>query len=85
MQKVIRLISIFSDEIKKSLEGLRSKSTLISGRKISESESEIDVDLDFLIDLDNIDENFVLLMLDSLEHYKIYKLCIIVCNRYGLS
>lgn len=40
---------------------------------------------EFAIDLDSIDINFVYLILDTLEIFKLYKLCIFVCNRYKLS
>jgi len=45
----------------------------------------MDIMMDFVADLDNIDPDFVYLILDSLETFKVYKLCIFVCNRYNLS
>lgn len=41
--------------------------------------------MDFIADLDNIEVEFIYLILDILETFKIYKLCIFVCNRYKLS
>jgi hypothetical protein len=35
------------------------------------------------IDLDDIDADFLSLILDALEHYELYRLCLIICNRYG--
>lgn len=36
------------------------------------------------MDLDEIDMEFVNHILDILEAFKVYKLCIFVCNRYRL-
>lgn len=41
--------------------------------------------VDFILDLDLIDIQFVYLILDCLEEFKCYKLCIFVCNRYKLA
>ena len=41
--------------------------------------------VDFILDLDMIDINFVYLILDALETYKMNKLCIFVCNKYKLT
>jgi hypothetical protein len=41
--------------------------------------------VDLIVDLDSIDIDHVYLILDTLETFKIYKLCIFVCNRYKLS
>lgn len=41
--------------------------------------------IEFAIDLDSIDINFVYLILDILENFKLFKLCIFVCNRYKLN
>jgi hypothetical protein len=39
---------------------------------------------DFMLDLDMIDLGFLYLILEILEKYKAYKLCIFVCNRYKI-
>ena len=83
MQKIIRYIGMFSEEVKQSLWKLRSKKTLLSQRNPTDLEQESMIDL--MVDLDEINTDFIYLILDLLEHYKLYKLCIFVCNRYGLS
>lgn len=40
--------------------------------------------VDLIIDLDEINHEFINLILDTLEFYDNYKLCIFVCNRYHL-
>ena len=40
--------------------------------------------LSYMVDMDEVDINLVSLILDSLEHFELYKLCLVVCNRYHL-
>ena len=82
MRKIISYISMFSEDVKQSLSNLRSKKTLLS-QKDDEITEENAANL--MIDLDEISSDFIYLILDLLEHYKLHKLCIFVCNRYGLS
>ena len=83
MQKIIRYISFFSDEFREQLAKIRSKTSLLIEKKPLDNEYDEIVDL--IVDLDSIDLEFLHLMLDSLETFKIYKLCIFICNRYKLS
>lgn len=87
MQNIIKIISMFSEDIKTSLLKLRSKSTLLSQKEnlTAEEAAPNDPAIDFIIDLDFISIDFIYLVLDLLEMYKLYKLCIFVCNRYKLS
>jgi hypothetical protein len=41
--------------------------------------------VDFILDLDRLDIEFIHLVLDTLEAFRNYKLCIFVCNRYKLA
>ena len=84
MQKIIHFISMFSEDVKQSLGNLRSKKNLLSQKDTTKSLEEESL-VDMMIDLDEISTDFIYLILDLLEHYKLYKLCIFVCNRYGLS
>jgi hypothetical protein len=83
MQKIIRFISMFSDEFKYSLLQQKSKSVQLTQQK--EQEQEFDYMVDFILDLDLVDMEFIYLVLDTLEQFKQYKLCIFVCNRYKLA
>jgi hypothetical protein len=38
-----------------------------------------------MIDLDDVDSAFVNLILDVLEYYELFRLCLMVCNRYHMS
>ncbi len=39
----------------------------------------------FDIDLEQIDNDFLNTLLDCLESFELYKLCLIVCNRYQMT
>ncbi|KAM3131736.1 hypothetical protein pb186bvf_016132 [Paramecium bursaria] len=75
MQLIIKWISQFSEEFKQLLKQQRNRRS-----KNEEVENAIDV----ILDLDQIDIEFIDLVLDVLEQFQLFKLCIFVCNRYKL-
>lgn len=79
MQKIIYYISFFSDDVKRYLNKIRSKEGLLQMDK-----QEINIDF-FELELDNIDSELIKLILDVLEHFDMFRLCLIVCNRYGMQ
>ncbi|CAK74855.1 unnamed protein product (macronuclear) [Paramecium tetraurelia] len=83
MQQIIKYISMFSDEFKYQLYNQRSKSAQLSNKQIDQH--EFDYMVDFILDLDLVDISFIYLVLDILEQFQNYKLCIFVCNRYKLA
>jgi hypothetical protein len=52
----------------------------MDGDKIFEDDLEY-----MLIDLDNLSTDFLNLVLDTLEYYELFRLCLIVGNRYKLT
>jgi hypothetical protein len=38
-----------------------------------------------LIDLEDLNPDFLSLVLETLEHYEMYRLCILICQRYQLT
>lgn len=79
MQKIIYYISLFSQEVKHHLEKLRSK----DGLMLLKTE---DLAADSLeLELDNIDAELVKLILDVLENFDMFRLCLIVCSRYNMK
>ena len=38
-----------------------------------------------MIDLDDVDNDFINLILDALEYYELFRLCLMICNRYHMS
>ncbi|CAD8176793.1 unnamed protein product [Paramecium octaurelia] len=83
MQQIIKYISMFSDEFKYQLYNQRSKSAQLSNKQVDQH--QFDYMVDFILDLDLVDISFIFLVLDILEQFKNYKLCIFVCNRYKLA
>jgi len=79
MQKIIYYISLFSEETKSYLLKLRSKDKLVQ-----EQTEELSIDA-FELELDNIDVDFVKTLLDVLENFDMFRLCMIVCNRYNVT
>lgn len=44
---------------------------------------EFEEDMDFMmIELDEIPTELMGLILDTLEHYELYRLCLVLCGRY---
>jgi hypothetical protein len=80
MTKIIHYVSQFSTDVKSYLGKLRSKDALLS-EQINTAANQEEV---FDIDLDMIDGDFLNILLDCLESFELYKLCLIVCNRYSL-
>jgi hypothetical protein len=80
MRKIINYVSMFSDEVKRALQSNRSAETLVMNEEVGH-----DWKLVGLMDLDEIDSEFIGLILDTLEYFQLYKLCLVVCNRYHLS
>jgi len=79
MQKIIYYISLFSDEVKHQLEKLRSKDGLVQLKHENLSADSLE------LELDNIDAELVKLILDVLEHFDMFRLCLIVCSRYNMK
>ena len=47
---------------------------------------EFEEDMDFMmIELDEIPAELMGLILDTLEHYELYRLCLVLCGRYQLQ
>ena len=79
MQKIIYYISLFSDEVKHQLEKLRSKDGLVQLKHENLAADSLE------LELDNIDTELVKLILDVLEHFDMFRLCLIVCSRYNMK
>ena len=46
---------------------------------------EFEEDMDFMmIELDDLAPDLMGLILDTLEHYELYRLCLVLCGRYQL-
>lgn len=79
MQKIIYYISLFSEDVKKYMNTLRSKDSLLQH---DNEDRKIDF---FELELDNVDDELVRIILDVLEHFDMFRLCLIICNRYNMK
>lgn len=80
MRKILEYVSMFYEDVSLCLKSSRSSQALISSQVMNE-----DWEISSLIDLDDISVELLGLLLDTLEEFGMYKLCLIVCNRYNLS
>ena len=62
------------------MQKIRSKKVLFSGAVSEERQEDL-----FILDLDDVDANFVNLIVDVLEYYELFRLCLMLCNRYHMS
>ena len=82
-QKIIYYISLFSDEVQDQLTQLRQKGLLRDFKqKDNNKGTEID---EFLISLDQVSIEFINIIIDILDYYEMFKLSMMLCNRYGLT
>jgi hypothetical protein len=79
MEKIIYYISLFSEETQNYLSKFRSKDKLMQ-----KSQSDLNLD-EFELEIDNLDEELLKIVLDVLESYDMFRLCMVVCNRYNVK
>ncbi|CAK70913.1 unnamed protein product (macronuclear) [Paramecium tetraurelia] len=82
--KLFKYIAMFSNEFQKSL--LKNTNYQTEQQSTYQIQIEqLDQSDDQLINLDSIDQSQILYVLDVLNQFQNYKLCIIICNRYSLQ
>ena len=79
IQKMIYFVSLFSDDVKEYLNRQRSKEGLL---QIPSNETSIDYNE---LQLDNLDDELVSVLLDMLENFDMFRLCLVICNKYNLK
>lgn len=80
MKRIIQYISMFSKEVRSYLLSLRSADILVMTGSL-----QTDWRAASMIDLDEVDVKLICTVLDTLEYFQLYKLCLVVCNRYALA
>ncbi|CAD8120897.1 unnamed protein product [Paramecium sonneborni] len=83
LQQLIQKLLLFSNEFKNHLDQQKYKAIQLSNRK--DDDKEFDHIINFVYDLENIDIDSIYMMLDILEQFKSYKLCIYLCNSFKLA
>ena len=82
-QKIIYYLSLWSDDMRKQLSELKRQGIMHEVDKDAKNET-ID-ETDFIIQMDDVDADFVNLILDTLEVYEFYHMSLMMCKRYRLS
>jgi hypothetical protein len=82
IQKIIYYVSFFSEDVSRHLQKIRSSKVLFSNPQAVNQKQQEDL---FVLDLDDLDSNFVNLILDVLEYYELFRLCLMLCNRQHMS
>jgi hypothetical protein len=77
MRRIINIVSIVNSSIVDYLKQLKGHQSLITNSEIQPKEFQLN-------DFEDVDPEFICRVLDTLESFKIYKLCMFVCNRYHL-
>jgi hypothetical protein len=76
-------VSIITQSSTTFLQQFKGYQSLISLNKDSSKEEGLIEDKE-ITDFEDIDTETINLILDTLESFKLYKLCLFVCNRYHL-
>ena len=76
-------MSIITQSSTTFLQQFKGYQSLISLNKDSSKEEGLIEDKE-IADFEDIDTETINLILDTLESFKLYKLCLFVCNRYNL-
>ena len=76
-------MSIITQSSTTFLQQFKGYQSLISLNKDSSKEEGLIEDKE-IADFEDIDTETINLILDTLESFKLYKLCLFVCNRYHL-
>lgn len=85
MEKIIRIVSVINSSSTTFLQQFKGYQSLITINKTENSNQDNEIkNLDIITDFEDIDSETINMILDTLESFKLYKLCLFVCNRYHL-
>ena len=80
MRKILQYVSMFSEDVKAYLLSMKSADSLVQCQGL-----QADWRVFSIVDLDDIDLPLIGVTLDTLEFFELYKLCLVVCNRYQMA
>lgn len=80
MRKILQYVSMFSEDVKAYLLSMKSAESLVQCQGL-----KADWRVFSIVDLDEIDLPLIGVTLDTLEFFELYKLCLVVCNRYQMA
>ena len=82
MKKIVTIVSIINDNVHEFFKNFKGYQSLITVDTNKEEDAKNEDKDEFLDDFLEIDPKFLDIILDTLESFKLFKLCLFVCNRY---
>ena len=83
MKKIVGIVSIVNSSVEQFFKQFKGYQSLITVSKDKTGEEIID-NRPEISEFEDIDPQFINIILDTLESFKLYKLCLFVCNRYHM-
>lgn len=83
MKKIVSIVSIVNSSVEEFFKHFKGYQSLITVSK-EEMSGEIIDNRPEISDFEDIDPEFINIILDTLESFKLHKLCLFVCNRYHM-
>jgi hypothetical protein len=83
MKKIVNIVSIINNSVHEFFKQFKGYQSLITVSKPEDAGEEID-DRPEITEFEDIDPKFINIILDTLESFKLFKLCLFVCNRYHM-
>ena len=83
MKKIVNIVSIINSSVHEFFKQFKGYQSLITVAKKEDSDEQAD-DRPEISEFEDIDPKFINIILDTLESFKLFKLCLFVCNRYHL-
>lgn len=82
MRKIVNIVSIINSTVNEFFKQFKGYQSLLT---VNPTEHEESIDnRPEISEFEDIDSSLINIILDTLESFKLYKLCLFVCNRYHL-
>lgn len=82
MKKIVGIVSIINTSIHEFFKQFKGYQSLITVSK--DEEKDVIDNRPEISEFEDVDPEFINIILDTLESFKLYKLCLFVCNRYHM-
>ena len=82
MKKIINIVSVVNSSVEEFFKQFKGYQSLMTVAK--EKEHDVIDNRPEISQFQDINPEFIKIILDTLESFKLYKLCLFVCNRYHM-
>ena len=82
MKKIVNIVSIVNNSVEQFFKQFKGYQSLITLSK--EEEKDVIDNRPEISEFQDVNPEFINIILDTLESFKLYKLCLFVCNRYHM-